>query len=312
MMAARSGGKILSVNNAGRSGENAAQIVARFYTDGPPYKPDIYLIQLGTNDSRGFSVFSPPLTAFLDMARVASPNAYILVASPLPATVALDPNNTVGTAVAALVAARNDPHIVYLPAFEFISDPVTGGWVPGNDSDGAVHIHAEANIRLADYLLSLIPSLIPNLLEAAKPFVPNRYGNQTTVTGLLFANGTFDVGAPVAGVAAGWTLTGAGWTGTIETDPSVYGNVQVLTAAPGTAVGCTFYQAINKPAFADAKRFLGRRAFAYFKIKITKPTGGTPVLTLPPPHPFTSGNTNGPAQWTHKMTMDVFHSWYQD
>lgn len=256
-IAARSGGLMRLLNNAGLVGQGSYDITRSIPTAVLPYNPGIVFVMQGTNDAGVTATTIANDT--LAIKRLREQGIFVALLPQYPANPTSAASLTVNAAKQALVASLNDPMVVYIDFFSLIGNTSTGAWLAGMNGDN-LHITPAGNRLVTDFIVNFMrPYLAP--LNIRRPFSGD--------TGNLVPNGTFDQGTATAGVASGWTAANPSFATPSIVAPTggddLKGNYQRLTAAPGASNAVLQYAI---PA-ATLKALGGKRVVTAVRVRTT-------------------------------------------
>jgi lysophospholipase L1-like esterase len=198
-------GQIIMDRNAGVPGNTTAQMDARFESDVKPYAAQVDMVFLlaGTNDSA-----VTPMATWIASKKSIIAKIRALGKQPIMATI--PPNNNAAPPRPAAITQQNawirryagQNSIPLVDFYKALVDPVTGGFLPGYNTD-ATHPAAPGRAAMAT---ALVNTLQP-LLSPAPVIIPQDNKDPNN----LLTNGCFvDWSAPVTvpAVATGTVATG--------------------------------------------------------------------------------------------------------
>lgn len=261
LMAAKSGGRIQIVRNAGVGGNTSGQMITRFDEDITPYAPGVVVLRAGTNDLTGLASPLDPgqVSERLEqyktnivalVAKVRQIGAAPVLMSVPPSSGSQDPQRQqfIFRQNAWLRGYCAQQGIIFIDDFVALADPLTGQYVPGYTDDG-VHPNAAGVKASSTYVIDrlgdrLSPSVAVRPVGNADPFnlIPN---------GLLL---DWASGRPI-----GYSQVSG--TGTVEehADPRFRGKVARIIPAnesPSTLLRTTGYPVTPGDVLAVSARFL--------------------------------------------------------
>jgi lysophospholipase L1-like esterase len=201
---ARSGQRIRYWWNAGKSGDDTSQIIARLDADVIARQPDRCIVLAGSNDyPAGFTPAQTRanLTTIYD--RLQAANIQPILCSILPrnghpytATVGIN------TWMRAEAGRRGVP---FIDLYSVIVDPATGNPATGMTTDGIHPYTVQGTTAIVNKILADLPSQYPTWT----PAVAQANGDTTN----LLANGLFTTDATADGLADSWGTEAGSITG---------------------------------------------------------------------------------------------------
>jgi lysophospholipase L1-like esterase len=251
-----SGGKLISVKNAGIAGERSGQILARFDTDVAPFLPATVFILMGANDLADVAYTRAMSVANLDAAitKVRNKGGTPIVLSICPNTVSRAKVAAYNRAYATLCERRM---VRYVDIYTTMTDPTTGTFRTGYSADGT-HPERAGIQAMATATLAQIDDLIGG---SAMLCVDN------TDSANLLAGGLFLTDTNTDGVANSWTgvNVAAGFVNDIVTgDPAIQGNWQRITMTAGAS-----YRTIQQTVAVGANVAVGDTVRLSCRVAVT-------------------------------------------
>lgn len=222
--------RLSSVYNAGITGNNAAQMLARIQTDVLAYSPNFVTVWVGTNDitqQRTLAAFQADITAIVATLKRAG-CAVALFTIPPRADATKYTTINAWNAWLKNFARLNAVHLI--DAYSVLVNPATGAYKAGYDSGDGIHIAQAGHNAIATYVnAQLVPRLILN--ESLRPLT-NLDTNNLLTNGLLLTNVDASPGVP-----DNWSVSGptTGITETIVDDPDFQGGKAWQVAAVNPA-----------------------------------------------------------------------------
>lgn len=285
----RAGGKIIGVKNAGISGQDCAAISNRIVTDVVAYKPDVVVMQVGTNNSYQASVILPYIESMVKVLLGAT-DAVVVVCSTYPSTTSNQA--TLAAAIEDLVVAFDNSRVLYAPTHEALADATTGYLKAEYADDDTVHTGDAGGLVVADTVLATIAHLLTDVspLEVPKLAATGAYNPIT--------NNRFESGA-----LTGFSTVGA-VTGTyVESDPAVEGGFARFEFAVGTGAEVKL-----APVSGFAiKEWAGKRAFIAGRVRVSSSSSGyTMKFQL---SPFVASMLGGYNQQGSFVGLDIATRW---
>lgn len=210
----RAEGQLLLVRNAGISGNNTTQMLARLQADVIAYAPQLVTLLAGTNDLTQqvtFATYKSNMTTMIETMRAAGITVVLATIPPRSLGTVTDQRiaeTTKWNSWLRQYARENGIHL--LDFYSILVDPANGGYkAPLGFTDG-VHFSVEGNTALADHVLT---NLLPRLPIATSPApMSNVDPNNLVGNGLMLTNVDASPTQP-----DGWVTGGGALTGTTET-----------------------------------------------------------------------------------------------
>lgn len=226
-----SGGQLITVANAGVSGDNSSQALARFDADVTPSAPGTVVILLGTNDV-GQAV---PLATYA--ANIKAIVAKVRAIGAVPVLGTIPPNNTVGRhmAISTLNAwLRRYAGRQGIPVLNFYSllvDPATGGIAAAYNGDGT-HPNVAGYLAMGNLVASTLTPLVP----PGRPYTS--LNNADPLNALSATNSILLTDTNADGVPDGWFAYGGstGYAHALVTDSAVPGKLAQITQTANTSI----------------------------------------------------------------------------
>lgn len=210
----RSEGRLLLVRNAGISGNNTTQMLARLQADVLAYAPQLVTLLAGTNDITqqvSFATYKANMTSMIEQMRAAG--ITVVLATIPPRTIGTVPDQriaetTLWNSWLRQYAQVNGIHL--LDFYSILVEPATGAYKTILGFTDGVHFSVEGNTALADHVLA---NLLPKLPLAISPApMSNVDPNNLIANGLMLTNVDASPTQP-----DGWVTGGGSLTGTTET-----------------------------------------------------------------------------------------------
>ena len=200
-----SAGKIRAVANAGVSGDNAADALARLPALLAAQTPTLVTVWVGTNDvsnSRTLAAYQADIIAIVDALTAASVTVAILT---IPPRNDLTKLNTINTWNRWLKTLCRDRNLHLIDAYDVLVDRTTGAFAAGHGDPDGIHISPLGHNKVgALFAATMVPRVI-----ASSPLEPHTNSD----TGNLLANGLLLTGSPLP---TSWVVTGGATTGFTE------------------------------------------------------------------------------------------------
>ncbi|HQW90179.1 MAG TPA: GDSL-type esterase/lipase family protein, partial [Nitrospira sp.] len=200
-----SAGKIRAVANAGVSGDNAADALARLPALLAAQTPTLVTVWVGTNDvtqARTLAAYQSDVIAIVDALTAASVTVAILT---IPPRNDLTKLNTINTWNRWLKTLCRDRNLHLIDAYDVLVDRTTGAYAVGHGDPDGVHISPLGHNKVgALFAATMVPRVI-----ASSPLEPHTNSD----TGNLLANGLLLTGSPLP---TSWVATGGATTGFTE------------------------------------------------------------------------------------------------
>lgn len=257
----QSGGRIRLLANKGVGGETSTQILARIQAV-IDLAPDWGVLMMGTNDMTSYAA-APDATLATLFANIEAAERRLRGAGINVALCTILPNGTAqyrpgiirANAWIRWYCQRRGVHLLDLYA-QAVDPTISGTWRAGYAQGDNVHtsqVGAKAlGLYVAQHLAPLMPLYTPTLCSS----------NVTSEDPNLLANGIMVGDANADGIANSWGVTGSGGTVTwsLETDPDIVGQWQVLTVASSGARSLAQGVSPGASTFADGDviAFAGR------------------------------------------------------
>lgn len=286
-----SAGRILTVRNAGISGERSDQMLARFDSDVTPYKPNAVVVMAGRNDinqSVGLATFQANMLAIFSKIRAIGAIPVIGLIPPVN-TPADKPTTVKWNTWLRYYAAASG--IIVLDFYTLLVDPATGSYAAAYNTDGTHPSHSgyvAMGQLCADKLAPLLPAWGP----------PLAVDNGNTAQ-LYSSNPVLLTDTNGDGVPDGWFAYGGstGYAHALVTDAAVPGKLMQITQTANASLramqrGFTAFSVGDKVALCGVITTDGGiRA----QVKVT----------------FTgNGGTANAADFTVPVTRGLFHQEY--
>ncbi|HEX6462580.1 MAG TPA: GDSL-type esterase/lipase family protein [Candidatus Saccharimonadales bacterium] len=204
--------------NAGISGNNTTQMLARITTDVLAYGPQVCTVLGGTNDlaqSVTFTTYKSNITSIVTQLRDARILPVLCTIPPRGNTTYLA--NTIKWNNWLRTYARQQS-LPLIDFFTLLVDPATGMFLSGYDSGDALHPSQAAHIEMAKLVNSKLVPYVP-------PYSPPRAVSNTGDTDNLISNPFMLTGSPTpTGYVAAGTGGMTGVTEQLVTDGDFLGN----------------------------------------------------------------------------------------
>lgn len=257
-----SNGQINELVNAGITGNNASQMLARINTDVLAYTPNLVTVWVGTNDitqSRVLTDFQSDVTNII---------AQLKAAGALPVLFTIPPraDTTKYTEIVAwnawLRSFARTQHISLVDVYSVLVDPATGAYKAGYDVGDGLHMSPIAHNAVAQKFVAVMGPRLP-AGDIMRPQY-NLDANNLITNGLLLTNVDASPSIPDHWLVAGPTT---GITETIVTDTDFNGGTAWQVAAVNPAGLRQFLQS------ASAGWSVGDVLLFVCKAKVVSATG---------------------------------------
>lgn len=283
-----SGGRALTVRNAGVSGERSDQMLARFDTDVTPYAPNAVMLTAGRND------IAQAVTLAVFRTNVETIMAKIRAIGAVPVIGLIPPTNTGAQHPDTIkfntwlkyYAATNG--IIVVDFYSLLVDPVNGNYLSAYNGDGLHPNHAgymAMGQLVSDKLSSLLPTWGPQLA------VDNGDSAQLYGTNAVLLTDSNADGVPESWFAYGGST---GYAHALVTDSAVPGKMMQITQTANASLRA-IQRSFTGFAVGDKIALAGR---------ITSNGGIRTQVKLT----FTgNGATANAADFTNAVTRGVFY-----
>ncbi|MHC6592443.1 GDSL-type esterase/lipase family protein [Arthrobacter sp. C152] len=225
-----SGGRVLTVRNAGISGERSDQILARFDTDITPYKPNAVVILAGRNDiAQGITLSVYQANVIAMVAKTRAIGATPILGLIPPVNTGTDKPTTIkwNTWLRYYAAANG---IITLDFYTLMVDPAAGGYLSTYNTDGT-HPSVSGYIAMGQLVADKLGPLLPNWTP------PLAVDNGDT--GQLYpSNPILLTDSNADGVPDGWFAYGGstGYAHALVTDANVRGKMMQITQSANASL----------------------------------------------------------------------------
>lgn len=252
---AASNGKIVHAKNAGVGGQTSAQIHGRISSDALPFKPDVVIAQIGTNDSANSAIVLQYHAANADAILGQTKDCIYVMCSTIPRTNAA--YVSLAASIKALAESYNNPRIRYAATHEALIDSGTGFLKAEYSLGGGdqVHITDLGAAAAADAVLASLSDVLAGVSRVRSVYPSSSFTTQ------LFLNPYFD-----SAVANNVVSSGSGVsTAFVASDPGVTGGYSRSTF---TAGGTGYVRLSGTSTFSNIAAYRGKRVFVSGKIRI--------------------------------------------
>lgn len=229
MMAA--GGQLVTVANAGLSGDTSAQMLARFDTDVTPSAPNTVVVLAGTNDV-GQGVVT--LSGFAANIRAIVAKIRGIGAVPVLATIPCNNDPTRHLKISAwnswLRQYAGQQGISFLNFYGLLADPANGNYLSTYLTDGT-HPNTAGYVAMG----SLVSSTLTPIAPRWRPHMSQ--DNTDQLNALTATNSIALTDSNADGVADGWFAYGgaSGFAHALVTDSQVAGKMMQITQTGNAA-----------------------------------------------------------------------------